>query len=103
MKNLTKTLVISAGLLIAAPSFADAKSDSALLTACKQDIKQNVEGVSNIKVGHIKTRRGLFSAKFRVTANGESMVMQCSSDNGSDVAVSCVSGAACDLSDVVAN
>ena len=103
MKNLIKSAVIASTLLVAAPSFADAKSDNALLTQCKQDIYANVDGVTNVDVARIKSRRGVFTAKFKVTANGDRMVMQCTSEDGSAIAVTCVSGASCNAPSVVAN
>lgn len=103
MKNVLKVAVIASSLLISAPSFADAKSDNALLTQCKQDIYANVEGVTNVDVARIKSRRGVFTAKFKVTANGERMVMQCASEDGSAIALTCVSGENCSVNDLVAN
>ena len=103
MKNLIKSAIIASTLIVAAPSFADAKSDNALLTECRQDIKANGEGATNADVARIKSRRGLFTAKFKVTANGERFVMQCASEDGTTVAITCVDGTGCDSAQVVAH
>ncbi len=85
MKNIIKSAVIASSLVFALPTLADQKSDNALLTECKQSINDTMEGVTNVRVSKIKSRRGLFTAKFRVTANGERSVVECTSDKGSAV------------------
>ncbi len=87
MKNIIKFAVITASLVFAAPTFADQKSDNALLTDCKNTISESMEGVTNVKVATIRSRRGIFTAKFRVTANGERSVMECVSEDGAPVSI----------------
>ena len=103
MKNLIKSAVIASTLVFALPTFADQKSDNTLLTECKNSISESVEGVTNVKVASIRSRRGIFTATFRVTANGDRSVMTCSSEDGAPIVLNCESGAACDAAQVVAH
>jgi archaellum component FlaF (FlaF/FlaG flagellin family) len=102
MKNLLKSVVIASTLIFALPTYADQKSDNALLTDCKDSITESIEGVSNVKVATIRSRRGVFTAKLRVTANDENSIMECVSEDSVTIAITCVSGSACDTSTIVA-
>ena len=103
MKNLITCAVFASTLVFAVSTLADQKSDNALLTECKTSISESIEGVTNVKVSTIRSRRGIFTAKFRVTANGDRSVMTCTSEDGAPIALSCVSGSACEAAQVVAN
>ncbi|MEO0369206.1 MAG: hypothetical protein AAF197_10535 [Pseudomonadota bacterium] len=103
MKKVVNAVVIFAGLVFSVSTFAGAATDNANLTSCKTSIENSIEGVERIKVANIKSKRGSFTAKFRVTANGERSKMECLVKDGEPLALSCVSGAACETASIVAN
>ena len=75
---------------------SDAKSDNALLTSCKQQIESSIDGVSQIDTKQIRSRRGVFTAKFKVSANNERFMLKCTSHNGNPVELICSGTAACE-------
>lgn len=108
MKRTTKllsTLAISftAALLVASPSMAaEARSDSALLSDCSNSISAQFETADSIKAANITSRRGIFKAKFRVSAEGERSTVLCTIKEDQIAVLSCVNGAVCASSSIAA-
>lgn len=104
MNRLTKTALLTAGLALSLTSNAgNYKTDSQLLTECKNSIQTQFEGVDSIKVANISSRRGSFKAKMKVKVNGERSKMVCTISEDQVVALTCASGTACPASSIAAN
>lgn len=77
MKTLLKTTAVIAAITLASTAAAKAPSKGQMLTQCKDMIKAEFTDIKRIKLGNMKDRRGTFTAKFRVSADGERAAYTC--------------------------
>lgn len=103
MKNSIKAVTLASIFTLSLSAHAaGSKSDSTMLTECKTSVAAQIENLDNIKVAHVKSRRDVFKAKFRVSANGERSVVVCTIEGDQPVALSCAKGKACGVNTVAA-
>lgn len=102
MKKLTKSITLVVTLLASLSAHAG-QTDNQNLTLCKASVQSELAGVEKVKLANLKSRRGEFQAKFRVVANGERSMVLCKLDKQQVVAISCVTGTACDASNVASS
>jgi len=100
-----KTYVTSLAVIIALSSSFSAlagagMTDNQLVTQCRTSVKESIGNVDRIKLVKLKSRRGLFEVKFRVVANGERSVVSCEANREKVVAISCLTGNACNSSNL---
>ena len=92
MNRIAKIAVIAAGLAFSFSAQAGSKTDSQLLTECKASVNEQFENASKVRVANITSRRNVFKAKFKVSAEGERSVVLCTIAGDQPVALTCLNG-----------
>ncbi len=77
MKALLKSTVVMTAVLMTVTATAAQASQNKHLTDCKSMINAEFNDVKRIKLAGLKERRGNFTAKFRVSADGQRASYTC--------------------------
>ena len=104
MKRLTQITLIAMSFALAFSANAGtSKTDSELLTLCKASVGAQFEKVDRIKLSNLSSRRGVFKAKLKVTADGQRSRVLCTIAPDQSLTLTCTSDANCPVSSIAAN
>ena len=85
MKTLRNISITAAAILLSSNALAaEPLSDSQLLGQCKNLAKGQFEDVKRVKMTNMKSTRGTFKAKFRVTSKNDKGMFLCTIERGQD-------------------
>lgn len=85
MKTLRNIGITAAAILLSGNTFAAKPlSDGQLLGQCKNLAKGQFEDVKKVKMTNMKSTRGTFKAKFRVTSKNDKGMFLCTIESGQD-------------------
>ena len=88
MKSLTIIALTASALLLSAnTAFAKPLSQNQALGQCKTLAKTQFSNIRSIKVANMKTSRGKFKVKLRVTAEQEKGMFLCTIDRDQDAQI----------------
>ena len=88
MKLLTKTALVSLALLISSTSFAAKPlSEGQALGQCRALASTQFENVKKTRLAYMKSTRGLFKAKLRVTSPNETGIFLCTIERNQEAQI----------------
>ncbi len=103
MNKLIKSALVVTAFSLSFGAAAAPKTDANYLAECKNSVRAQFDSVTKIDTASINSRRNLFKAKLRVTADGQRSMVACEIRGDQPVALECVKGDACKVSTIAAS
>jgi len=104
MKGFTQITLLTLSFALTFSAYAaKSKTDSQLLTECKASVSSQFDQVERIKLSNLSSRRGVFKARLKVTADGERSRVLCTIADGQALTLTCINDANCPATSIAAN